>query len=28
MNKKAYQILKRPLVTEKSTTEKEVSNKL
>jgi len=28
MNKKAYQILKRPLVTEKSNTEKEVHNKL
>jgi large subunit ribosomal protein L23 len=28
MNKKAYQVLRRPLVTEKSTTEKEVHNKL
>jgi large subunit ribosomal protein L23 len=28
MNKKTYQILKRPLVTEKSTTEKDVHNKL
>ena len=28
MNKKTYQILRRPLVTEKSTTEKEVNNKL
>jgi large subunit ribosomal protein L23 len=28
MNKKTYQILKRPLVTEKSTTEKEAHNKL
>lgn len=28
MNKKTYQILKRPLITEKSTVEKEVHNKL
>lgn len=28
MNKKAYEILKRPLITEKSTTEKDKSNKL
>jgi len=28
MNKKAYEILRRPLITEKSTTEKETSNKL
>lgn len=28
MNSKAYQILKRPLITEKSTTEKDVHNKL
>lgn len=28
MNKKTYQILKRPLVTEKSTLEKEAHNKL
>ncbi len=28
MNSKAYQILKRPLVTEKSTTEKDQRNKL
>ncbi|NTV38207.1 MAG: 50S ribosomal protein L23 [Anaerolineales bacterium] len=28
MNEKAYRILKRPLVTEKSTTEKEAHNKL
>jgi len=28
MNKRAYQVLKRPLVTEKSNTEKEVHNKL
>ena len=28
MNKKAYEILRRPLITEKSTTEKEMSNKL
>ncbi len=28
MNKKAFEILRRPLITEKSTTEKETSNKL
>jgi large subunit ribosomal protein L23 len=28
MNKKAYEILKRPLITEKSTTEKDKGNKL
>jgi large subunit ribosomal protein L23 len=28
MNKKTYQILRRPLITEKSTTQKEVQNKL
>lgn len=28
MNEKTYQILRRPLVTEKSTTEKEAGNKL
>lgn len=28
MNKKAYQVLRRPIVTEKSTTEKEIHNKL
>jgi large subunit ribosomal protein L23 len=28
MNSRAYQILKRPLITEKSTTEKEIHNKL
>jgi large subunit ribosomal protein L23 len=28
MNKKTYQVLKRPLVTEKSTTEKDQHNKL
>lgn len=28
MNKKTYQILKRPLITEKSTTEKDLHNKL
>jgi large subunit ribosomal protein L23 len=28
MNKKAYQVLKRPLITEKSTTEKDTHNKL
>ncbi|MGV8073699.1 MAG: 50S ribosomal protein L23 [Syntrophobacteraceae bacterium] len=28
MNKKTYQILKRPLITEKSTTQKEIHNKL
>lgn len=28
MNKKSYEILKRPLVTEKSNTEKELRNKL
>jgi len=28
MNKKTYQILRRPLITQKSTTQKEVQNKL
>lgn len=28
MNKKTYQILRRPLITEKSTTQKELQNKL
>jgi large subunit ribosomal protein L23 len=28
MNKKAFEVLKRPLITEKSTTEKDKSNKL